>query len=146
MVQRATSRHSPSAGNRVSAGFVPAEMCKSILSVAAIGQSDWLEKRRSWAHIREDGRPDPRMPCDVEGAGSGSRYQRTSASRTGYRRASGPFSQRSSKGGGYSILQQDLLPLWECSSGAQMDFINTVLVYLEKRSLEIQERNAPKTP
>jgi hypothetical protein len=44
------------------------------------------------------------------------------------------------------ILEQDLLPLWECSSGAQMDFVNTVLVYLEKRSLEIQERNAPKTP
>ena len=44
------------------------------------------------------------------------------------------------------ILEQDLLPLWERSSGAQLDFINTVLVHLEKRSLEIQERNPPKTP
>ena len=44
------------------------------------------------------------------------------------------------------ILERDLMPLWERSSGAQLDFVNTVLVYLESRSLEIQERNAPKTP
>jgi hypothetical protein len=44
------------------------------------------------------------------------------------------------------ILEGGLLPLWERSSGAQLDFLNTVLSYLEKRSLEIQEGNAPKTP
>jgi hypothetical protein len=44
------------------------------------------------------------------------------------------------------ILERGLMPLWEHSSGAQLDFMNTVLAYLEKRSLEIQERNAPKTP
>jgi hypothetical protein len=39
------------------------------------------------------------------------------------------------------ILEGNLLPLWESSSGAQLDLMNTVLAYLEKRSLEIQERN-----
>jgi hypothetical protein len=34
------------------------------------------------------------------------------------------------------------MPLWERSSGAQLDFMNTVLEYLGKHSLEIQERNA----
>jgi hypothetical protein len=44
------------------------------------------------------------------------------------------------------ILERELIPLWERSSGIQLDFMNTVLEYLEKRLLEIQERNAAKTP
>jgi hypothetical protein len=49
------------------------------------------------------------------------------------------------RAGAILILERDLMPLWESSSGAQLDFVNTVLEYLEKRSREIQERNAPKT-